>query len=426
MAEELIQKVKVIIPQAKFLAMPQKFRAFVAGYGSGKTFTGCLSTCLHFYEWPLINQGYFAPTYPHIRDIFYPTIEEVSFLMGMTVDIKEGNKEVHFYSGGQYRGTTICRSMERPGSIIGFKIGHALVDEMDILEIHRAKTAWQKIIARMRYQFPGLKNGIDVTTTPEGFKYVYQLFKKNPAEKPELLKNYGLIQASTYDNEKNLPADYIPSLIEAYPSELIEAYINGQFINLTSGTVYRCYDRIKHNSNETIQEKEPLFVGMDFNVQHMAATVYVKRNRETEWHAVAELKEVFDTPDMIKIIKERWQLNNHVITIYPDASGNSRKSVNANESDIALLLQARFTVKNNASNPTVKNRVLATNKAFESGRLFVNHRECPTAATCFEQQCYDKNGEPDKSSGFDHQNDASTYPIAREMPIKDKIFHFKR
>ncbi len=411
---------KVNRPQSQFLAMAHKYRLFCAGYGSGKTWVGCLAMGIHFLEHPLINQGYFAPTYPHIRDIFFQTIEEAVFDLGFSVDIKEANKEVHFYIGKQYRGTAICRSMERPYQIIGFKIGHAMVDELDVLPTDKAKTAWRKILARMRYQINGLKNGIDVTTTPEGFKYVYQLFKKNPAENPDLSKNYGLIQASTYDNEKNLPPDYIPSLIEAYPSELIDAYINGQFVNLTSGTVYRCYDRIKHNSTETIQEKEPLFIGMDFNVQHMAATVYVKRNKETEWHAVAELKEVFDTPDMIKIIKDRWQVNNHPITIYPDASGNSRKSVNANESDIALLRQARFAVKNNSTNPTVKNRVLATNKAFESGKLFVNHRACPTVAACFEQQSYDKNGEPDKTAGFDHQNDSSTYPIAYEMPIKNR------
>ena len=330
-------KIKAIIPQAEFLAMQQKFRAFVAGYGSSKTFTGCMAICRHFYQWPLINQGYFAPTYPHIRDIFYPTIEEVADKFCLSVDIKEGNKEVHFYSGGQYRGTTICRSLERPSSIIGFKIGNAMVDELDVLPIHKAKIAWQKIIARMRYKVDGLKNGIDVTTTPEGFKYVYQLFYKNPMEKPGLSKNYGLIQASTYDNEKNLPEDYIPSLIEAYPSELIDAYIDGQFVNLTSGTVYRIYDRIKHNSTETIQDKEPLYFGMDFNVQHMAATIYVIRNKA--WHAVAELKEIFDTPDMIKVIQENWQSKKHPITIYPDASGNSRKSVNANR----LSFEAQFS-----------------------------------------------------------------------------------
>jgi len=411
-------KTKAIIPQAEFLSMPQKFRGFVGGYGSSKTYTGCMAICTHFWEWPGINQGYFAPTYSHIRDIFYPTIEEVSESMGLSVDVKEGNKEVHFYSGGVLRGTIICRSLDRPESIIGFKIGHAMIDELDVLPIHKARTAWRKVIARMRFKIDGLKNGIDVTTTPEGFKYVYQIFYKNPQENHLLKKNYGLVQASTYDNEKNLPEDYIPSLIEAYPSELIDAYINGQFTNLTSGTVYRNYGRVSHNSKETIQPREPLYIGMDFNVQHMAATVYVKRGEI--WHIVAELKDVFDTPDIIKIIQSKWQSNNHPITIYPDASGNSRKSVNANESDIALLRQARFQVKNYLSNPTVKNRVLAANKAFEDKKVLVNFAECPTVASCLEQQCYDKNGEPDKVSGFDHQNDATTYPIAFEMPIKTR------
>ncbi|HCY85925.1 MAG TPA: terminase [Desulfobacteraceae bacterium] len=409
-------KVEANIPQAIFLSMPQKFRGFVGGFGSSKTFSGCMAMCQHFYEWPGINQGYFAPTFPHIRDIFYPTIDEVSHLMGLNVDIKEGNKEVHFYSGGAYRGTAICRSMDRPQYIVGFKIGHALADELDILTIEKARTAWRKIIARMRYKVSGLKNGVDVTTTPEGFKFVYQLFVKALAENPSLRQNYGLIQASTYDNEENLPEDYIPSLVEAYPPELIAAYLEGQFVNLTSGTVYRAYDRNIHNSSETIQENEPLYIGMDFNVQHMAATIYVQRGKQ--WHAVAELKDVFDTPEIISIIKERWQDKKHSITIYPDATGKNRKSNNASESDILLLKHAKFKIKAKASNPAVKDRVQATNKALHDGILFVNADECPTVATSLEQQAYDSNGEPDKSSGFDHQNDATTYPVAYEMPIK--------
>ena len=138
------------IPQSKFLALPHKFKAFVAGYGSGKTWVGCISKCAKYWSTPKVNQGYFAPTYPQIRDIFYPTIEEVAHDMGLRVDIKEGNKEVHFYNGRQYRGTTICRSMERPGTIIGFKIGHALVDELDVMPVNKAEIAWTKIIARMR------------------------------------------------------------------------------------------------------------------------------------------------------------------------------------------------------------------------------------------------------------------------------------
>ncbi len=402
-------------PQGHFLAMPNKFRAFVAGYGSGKTYVGSMAMCSHYWQHPGINQGYFGVTYPQIRDVFYPTIDEVAFSFHLDTKINQGNKEVHFYSGRQYRGTSICRSMDSPGTIIGFKIGHALVDELDTLPIDKAQLAWRKIIARMRYNSPGLKNGIDVTTTPEGFRFTHKMFVQMVQENPELKNNYGLIQASTRDNAKNLPADYIDSLIQTYPKELVDAYIDGLFVNLTSGTVYRNYDRVRCNSNETIKEKEPLFIGQDFNVQHMASSVAVQR--ADGFHYVAELKDVFDTPDVIKIIKERWADKGHRIIIYPDASGKSRKSVDASKSDIALLSQAGFTVRVNPSNPSVKDRILSANKAFEQGKIKVNAVACPTIARCLEQQSYDDNGEPDKSAGFDHQNDATTYPIAYEFPV---------
>jgi len=50
------------VPQSRFLQLPHKFKAYVAGFGSGKTFVGCAGICAHFWQWPGINQGYFAPT----------------------------------------------------------------------------------------------------------------------------------------------------------------------------------------------------------------------------------------------------------------------------------------------------------------------------------------------------------------------------
>jgi hypothetical protein len=301
--------------------------------------------------------------------------------------------------------------MERPHNIIGFKIGYGFIDEFDVLPADKAKQAWRKILARLRWE--NAKNGIDVTTTPEGFRETHRLFVSECENNPELKNNYGLVQASTYDNELNLPADYIPSLIETYPSELIDAYIDGQFCNLTSGTVYRSYNRAIHSSEESIQEGEPLFIGMDFNVGKMAASIFVQRS--TGLHAVAELKDIFDTPDMCRIIKEKWPKSR--IIVYPDASGGSRKSVDASKTDIAIIRQSGFEVRAKSTNPFVKDRILSVNKQLQIGRLFVNAKNCPTIATNLEQQAYDDNGEPDKKSGFDHQNDSFGYPIAYEFPI---------
>jgi hypothetical protein len=402
------------VPQASFLQLPHKFRAYVGGYGSGKTWAGSSGMCARFWSQPGVNQAYYAPTYPHIRDIFFPTIEEVAFGLDLRVDIMEANKEVHFYSGRQYRGTAICRSMERPQTIVGYKVGHSLVDELDTLDPEKAKQAWRKIIARMRW--PDASNGVDVTTTPEGFKETHRLFVTEVLNKPELASSYGLVQASTRANAKNLPDGYIQSLLDTYPSAQIDAYIDGKFCNLTTGTIYRCYDRTRNDSKEVMKDGEPLFIGMDFNIGKMAATTYVQR--PNGWHAVAELKDMLDTPTMADTIEEKWP--NRRIVIYPDASGDNASTKNASVSDIAILRKHKFEVKFNPSNPRVRDRILSVNKQFEIGRLWVNSNLCPTVASCLEKQAYDKNGEPDKKSGFDHQNDATGYPIAHEFPIQHR------
>jgi len=373
-----------------------------------------------------VPAGYFAPTYGQIRDIFFPTIEEVAHDWGLRTVAREANKEVHLYSGRQYRGTVICRSMEKPETIVGFKIGRALVDELDVLKKAKARQAWRKIIARMRHKADGLINGIDVTTTPEGFQFVWEQWVKEIRQKPELAALYGLVQASTYDNELNLPDDYIPSLLATYPPQLIEAYLDGQFVNLLSGTVYHQFDRRANGCHDVLQDGEAIHVGMDFNVGKMAAIVHVERNGQPR--AVDELIDGYDTPDMIRRLKDRfWRHNGNAfdktrdITIYPDASGDSRKSVNASETDIALLKAANFRVKAPEANPPVKDRINAMNAMFCNAqgerRYLVNVEKCRTYADHLEQQVWADNGEPDKSSGADHTNDASGYYIHSRWPI---------
>lgn len=414
------------VPQHTFLTMPQKYRAFVAGFGSGKTWVGCTGICAHFYEHPKINQGYFAPQYSLIRDVFYPTMAEVAETMELRVKIKKGDHEVDVYSGSRYRGTVLCRSMDDPANIVGFKIGHALADELDLLADKKAEQAWRKIMARMRYKVHGVKNGIDVTTTPEGFKFVYRKFVKDLRDKAARRGQYGIIQASTFDNEANLPDDYIDSLLDAYTPELIRAYLNGEFVNLLMGTVYHQYDRKLNHCDDVVERGEPLFIGMDFNVGKMASVVHVKRDKMPR--AVDEIMKGYDTPDMIRQIKERYwdykdgdYLKTCEIRIYPDASGDSRKSVRASETDIQLLKAAGFSVSAPKANPPIKDRVNAMNAMFCNARgdrrYLVNEDKCPTYADCLEQQPWAENGEPDKSGDLDHPNDAAGYFIHKEFPL---------
>lgn len=408
------------VPQARFLNLPHKFKAYVAGFGSGKTWAGCSGLCKHSWENPKVNAGYFAPTYPQIKDIFYETMEEVAFDWQLRTKIHQSDKEVSLYSGRQYRTTIKCRSLEKPETIVGFKIGHALVDELDVLKAEKAEKAWRKIIARMRDNTEGLRNGIDVTTTPEGFKFVYNQFYKQVLDNPELAEMYGLVQASTYDNEANLPSDYIPSLLLSYPQALIDAYLRGKFCNLAAGSVYPNFDRKANHTDAIIEDHEALHVGMDFNVLKMAAVINVIRDNEP--YALSELSDVRDTPTMARMLSDRFE--GRSIVIYPDASGQNTSSKNASESDLSILRQAGFKIAVNGSNPRVKDRVNAMNAQILNGenkrKLRVNTNNCPRLTEFLEQQAYDKNGEPDKTAGHDHMNDAQGYFITQKWPVRKR------
>ncbi len=413
-------KITATKPQADFLALDCKFPAFVAGFGTGKSEVMCNSALLDSIEGGSASMvAMYEPTYDLVRLILAPRMEEKLNQWG--VRYKYNKSENIIYTSNGQMGDFVLRTLDNPSRIVGYESFRAKVDEIDTLKQDHATEAWIKIIARNRQKPDTYKptsnkpiNTVSIFSTPEGFKFVHDKWVVNRAA------GYEMIQASTLSNPF-LPDDYVDSLRASYPAQLIDAYIDGQFVNLTSGTVYNAYNRERCRSRETIQAGEPLFCGQDFNVGKMATTIYVKR--PNGWHAVAELCDLFDTPDVIRVIKERWQDAGHRIIMYPDASGKNRKSNNASTSDKALLEQAGFEVRVNPSNPAVKDRVLSMNKALESGKVWVNDSLCPNTARGLEQQAYDKNGEPDKSSGVDHQNDATTYPIVYEMPIHKPVTH---
>ena len=414
-------------PQAEFINKNEPFSGFVGGYRSGKTFIGCVKLWMLAAAYPGIKLGYFAPTYPQIRDIFYDTIEEVAEDFTdhagkpCTVDINKSEHTVKLIIGGDIYATVKCRSMEHPHRIVGFDISHALIDEIDCMKKEKADAAWKKIVARMSSVRDDYKvNTVDFTTTPEGFNWMYDFFVKQLREKPELKKFYSLTKASTLKNRKNLPADYIEKLYATYPSNLVDAYVNGDFVNLTSGGVYTCYDRSLNNTDRVVKDSDHLHIGMDFNVGKMSAIVHVEDavNSVKITSAVDEFMGLLDTPAMIKAIETKYP--NHRITIYPDASGQNRKSVNASETDLTLLKKS-FRVKVNTKNPYVKDRIASVQgmlcNAMDERRYFINDVTAPETCEALEQQIYNKQGEPDKSHDNDHPNDALGYYIHNQFPI---------
>ena len=399
-------------PQYDYIYSTAKFPAMVAGFGAGKTEAAVLRSIIGKLQHPEADRGFYEPTYDLVRMIAFPRFEEV--LTNLNIPYKLYKSPLNYLEIRGY-GKIFFRSMDAPERIIGYEHGDCDIDELDTLKKQDAERAFRQILARNRQKkLDGSPNTIGVTTTPEGFKFTYEAWAKDAKESAK--NGYVIYYAPTYSNP-HLPPDYVDNLRAIYPDNLLDAYIEGRFVNLTSGTVFSGYDRTRCRSAETLDDKEPLKIGMDFNVTNMSAVVYVVRGEA--WHAVDELKGIYDTPAMVEAIQERYGKRH--ITVYPDATGKSRKTVDASTSDIALLQQAGFAVRAKDSNPPVRDRVLSSNACFSHGRVFVNDERCPELARCLEQLAYDSNGQPDKKSNLDHLPDAGTYPLAYEFPVRKPV-----
>ena len=237
-------------------------------------------------------------------------------------------------------------------------------------------------------------------------------FSWNPDLKTDAIEQFfstltddmALVHVNSEDNPF-LPDGYVDSLSDTYTNEELQAYLNGEFINLTSGSVYRNFDRKLNHSDRVVKESDVLHIGMDFNITNMSAVIHVIDKHPI---AVGEITKAYDTQEIISLINSKYPKNK--ITIYPDASGNSRKT--SGGSDIKLLKDAGYVVRNLTKNPPVKDRITIFNVMLLNSKgertYFVNTNECTEYTEALEKQTY-KNGEPDKTTGFDHLTDAGGY-----------------
>ena len=158
------------------------------------------------------------------------------------------------------------------------------------------------------------------TTTPEGHSWAFETFEKNAKEDTRLIK------AKTSDNPY-LPEGFIDSLLENYPPQLIQAYLNGNFTNLTTGAVYSRFDRTKHVINKLHFDPihEILKVGIDFNVMNCNCVIGVQEGEKL--YIIDEISKQKDTDALAQELRRRYPSNK--ILIYPDASGSARSTINA-------------------------------------------------------------------------------------------------
>lgn len=408
-------------PQAEFFMMEDKYPAFVAGFGSGKSETMANCAVRDAMHSSSSMVALYEPTYDLIRLIMAPRMEEK--LVDLGVRYKYNKTENIIYTSSSGIGDFVLRTLENPARIVGYESYRAHVDELDVLTETKARLAWQKIIARNRQRIrvrqkdgtlKKMLNRVSAYTTPEGFKFTYKTWKKDPK------RGYRLLQAATASNPF-LPDDYIQGLMDSYPPQLISAYLRGEFVNLTQGTVYLCFDRAESVKPCPYNPALPLHIGMDFNVNPMSASVHQEQPNGEIWCVGEIVLQTSNTHEMAAEIVKRYGRESFDpanpdlshITIYPDPAGTQQKTSAQGKTDISILRSYGLTVIHMNAHPLIRDRVNYVNgwllNAHHVRRYFVDP-SCENVIECFEQLVYDPNtGQPEKKTGVDHMPDSVGY-----------------
>ena len=395
--------------------------AFCAGYGAGKTRTLCAWTTVMCLD-NATNVGngvgiVFAPTGPLVRDVLIRSLQDYWDEMEVEYEYRASPLPEFKVLTPLGPVTVLARSMENWTRIIGSNALFIGADELDTTKPEIARRAIEKFIGRLR---AGNRRQLGMFSTPEGFGIMHSLFVED-GEKPDR----ALYRAKSTDNPY-LPADFIEGMRANYPPNLLAAYLNGEFCQLTQAAVY---PEFKRGENITqISQPDPgdiCWSGIDFNVGRCWIVTCIKRSDGI--HVIDEMI-ARDTPGVVEKLQERfgpWIKANQLI-VCPDASSQSRSTKNAGISDFGLMRQAGLRVQTQASNPFIRDRVLSVNTLILNGngdRRLLVHPKCTGVLKGLEQQAYDQGTQqPEKGDGgvddLSGQMDALGYAVWQLAGIK--------
>jgi PBSX family phage terminase large subunit len=295
--------------------------------------------------------------------------------------------------------TVKCSGLDNFDALRGAEYGYFWLDEVRDLK----EEAFLMLCGRLRDSNGPLEGRC--TTTPAGFNWVYEHFK---GEKKT--EHHELIQTTSYENPF-LPDGYLEALRGSYDPRFYEQEVLGKFLNLTSGQVYRSFNRDSNVIDRLPFEPGtlPIKIGMDFNVNPMTAVLASEFNGQMYVFAEAYLEDS-NTFDMARHISDSYGMWRCPISIIPDSTGKNRKT-SSTQSDHQILRSRGFTVEFQ-TNPKKTDRYNCVNGLLHHKKLWV-HSSCVKTIKDLQQVVYEGN-----PAHLTHISDALGYLCWKWKPLK--------
>lgn len=284
------------LTQDQFVFSEDTYPAFIGGYASGKTQALCYRVANRLCGGAKL--AYYLPTYDHVKTIGLPRLIALLEQLGAKFDVNQSFPKITV----PRKGEILFRSMDKPERIVGYEVADSFFDELDIMPIEKAEQVWIKAMGRNRAKrLDGRINSMAVATTPEGFRFCYEKWGVNPHP------GYVLYKAKTTDNPYLNPL-YIDSLRQNYPSAILKAYLEGEFVNLSKGLIQPDWIKREAKAPEGLR----LVMGVDLAISEKegadySAIVVMGRDPQGNIHIVDAVRTKTSFNGVIEWIKSKAQ-----------------------------------------------------------------------------------------------------------------------
>lgn len=366
--------------QRDFIYAVEHMTAFIAGVGSGKSYSGAYKA-LHLAR-PNTAGMITAPSYNMLRDTVVPTFRIVagSYITSMT---RSPPIDATLRNGARI----MFRSAHDPELLRGPSISWWWGDEAALY----SPAVFPIMIARLR-EGGNLGYGF-ITTTPKGRNWIWQTWVKSPR------KNYKIFRAATQDNPFLSP-EYYEELQLAYSGEFARQELDGDFVTF-EGIIYSEFDRLIH-MQPTNPDKQwsQVIAGVDWGYANPGVIVVYGIDGDGNMHGLHEeyqrRRQIGEWAETAKHLKAQYHIN----TFYCDP---------AEPEFIAHFRQAGLNAVQ--ADNAVLNGIQAVKARLSAGRLTFDPSFVNTAAE-MEQYIWAENAVKDKPiKANDHTLDATRYAV---------------
>lgn len=375
--------------QHDFMYSEESRVLFCGGVGSGKTFTGALWAIMMSQMYPECRGLITANTHSQLQKATLAEMFSICDTLGIKYRYLVNQNRV--FIG---KSEILCYTMEKPENLAGPTVGWAWLDEAAFYR----PLAFDKASARVRDTKGPCQ--IKITTTPNGFNWLYEYFIEKPADYKKI------VYSSTMDNSPNLPVEYVKQLRDQYDKKMAIQELDGRFINLNSGQVYYSFDRHKHVKQIELRDQDLLLVGLDFNV-HPLCGVFVAKRGEMIYIVDELYLENSNTFEAAKEILRRYP--NRYMQVVADDTGNRRRT-SANHTDHEIIRRSGLDLLK-FRNPAVKDRYNNINRLFDKNYIKI-HPRCTRLIKDLEQLTYDNDDDM-----LSHMSDALGYVSWKINPL---------